>query len=224
MLKTSTAPRTRLGVEGLEDRAMMSVTSAYLGGDGWIYVAGNDSPSNVSVNQSGSWISVRDTTNGRVDWFSASGVQGVYFAGGNGSDDFRNNVSWLQTWAYGLGGNDYLEGYNAVDHLFGGDGDDTLVGYGDDDWLHGGNGTDKLYGMAGNDVLDGGNIYVDGHGTPNGYADVLVGGSGADSFRDDLVRRYRWSSGGYYYWDGSYYNQDYPQDLNLAEGDSTWSW
>ena len=130
--------------------------------------------SDVRVEQSGSTIVVRDYSNGFVQGFYSGSVGGVFFRGGASNDTVIDNVSWMRLWAEGQGGNDYLEGYNAADHLEGGAGNDTLVGYGGQDDLYGGMGTDYLYGMSGNDVLDGG---IDG------TADFLSGGTGADHFR-----------------------------------------
>ena len=76
----------------------------------------------------------------------------------------------IESYIYGLGGNDKLYGWDATvnlgepidlgpgakDHLYGGTGDDELYGRGNQDQLFGGMGSDKLDGGTGNDHLDGG--------------------------------------------------------------------
>jgi Ca2+-binding RTX toxin-like protein len=205
--------RANLGVEGLERRDTMSVASASAVGS-WIYLYGNDNPSDVRIEQTGSTIVVRDYSSGFVQGFYSGGISGVFFRGGASNDTVINNVSWLRLWAEGQGGNDYLEGYDARDHLEGGAGNDTLVGYGNLDDLYGGAGTDYLYGMAGNDNLDG--------GAGDWAADYLYGGAGADVFRTDMAPIYGRTSSGIWYIQ-SYYNRDFPMDFSHYELDSTYT-
>lgn len=82
------------------------------------------------------------------------------------------------TMAYGLGGNDTLNGSYLGDDLNGGDGNDSILGRGGADSLFGGTGTDFLAGDAGNDSLSGG----EGNDTLRGGAgnDRLAGGNGDD--------------------------------------------
>jgi Ca2+-binding RTX toxin-like protein len=213
MLKFTNAPRVSLSLESLEDRLALSATSVFMA-NGYLYVSGNDAPSQVRVNPGMSnEIVVSDSTNGLYQKFYSPSFRGVVFFGGNGNDSFVNNVSWLPVRAYGNGGNDYLEGYNAVDYLYGGSGDDTLVGFGAGDYLYGEGGTDTLYGMEGNDTLEG--------GTGDYCADRLYGGAGSDVFRTDMTPIYSWSNWGYWYISG-YYNRDFPQDFSFYELDSTY--
>lgn len=63
----------------------------------------------------------------------------------------------------GAGGNDQIEGNEAINILAGMDGDDTLMGYGGDDSLFGGGGKDLMDGGTGKDKMEGGlgnDIYV----------------------------------------------------------------
>ncbi len=175
--------------EALEARQVLSVANAYLTGGALVIVSDNSS-TQVSVNSTNSGIQLRETNSSRTWNYSASQVREVRFHGGNAADRFVNNVRTLPTKAWGNAGDDYLEGYSAVDEFYGGSGNDTLKGYGGNDILHGeagndtiygddgnddlygGTGTDKLYGGAGNDGLFGG----------IGETDRLEGGSGRDRF------------------------------------------
>jgi Ca2+-binding RTX toxin-like protein len=212
-MSKSNGLRATLGVDRLEQRDTMSVTTGSVAGN-WIYLYGNDNYSDVRIEQSGSTIVVRDYSNGFVQGFNTAGVSGVFFRGGASNDTVINNVSWLSLWAEGQGGNDYLEGYNAWDHLEGGAGNDTLVGYGGMDDLYGGAGTDTLYGMSGNDNLDG--------GAGDWASDYLYGGSGADVFRTDMAPVYGRTGSGIWYV-SSYYNRDFPMDFSFGELDSTYT-
>ena len=175
--------------EALETRQVLSVANAYLSGGALIIVSDNSS-TQVSVNSVNSNIQLRETNTNRTWDYSASSVREVRFHGGSAADRFVNNVRYMPTKAWGNAGDDYLEGYSAVDEFYGGSGNDTLRGYGGNDILHGeagndtiygdsgnddlygGTGTDKLYGGAGNDGLFGG----------IGETDRLEGGSGKDRF------------------------------------------
>jgi hypothetical protein len=123
----------------------------------------------------------------------------VPFVGGAADDRLVNYVRFLPMQAWGQGGNDYLEGYDAADILVGGSGNDTLVGYAGNDQMWGQDGHDTLRGMDGNDYLDGGTgsdgLYgqggndrlVGGYDSSFNYldggygADTLYGGYGLDT-------------------------------------------
>lgn len=168
---------SNLTLETLEDRTVLSVTSATLSG-GMLFLSCNNANSNAVVSLSGSSINVYDSTNGFSRSYASSLVNRVQFLGGSANDTFINNVSTLPIQAWGYGGNDYLEGYNGNDILVGGIGHDTLKGYGGNDqmWgeagndrLFGGTGTDRLYGGADNDWLEAGSA-----------AEIAVGDTGTD--------------------------------------------
>jgi Ca2+-binding RTX toxin-like protein len=178
--------RRNLQLEGLEKREMFAVSSLYLSG-GALAVYTDNAATSVTVSQMGPNIRVTDD-GANLFWdYAASQVGRVDFVGGAGNDRFINNVSNLATRAWGLGGDDYLEGYNNVDIFVGGDGNDTLVGYGGADQMWGQNGNDLLRGMNGADYLYGnaGNDHIDG-GADNDKmwggdgADILLGGTGDD--------------------------------------------
>ena len=85
--------------------------------------------------------------------------------------------------AFGLGGNDTLEGGAGNDLLVGDEGPDFLGGFVGNDLLTGGAGNDQLLGGRGADTLDGGT----GNDTLRGEtADSLAGGTYADSFVFDV--------------------------------------
>lgn len=177
---TSAGPRAaapEMLVESLEGRRLMAADTPRFEGSRLI-VTTDHAHTSVEVRPVGSEISVRDLSTGRSWNFAASTVGSVEFRGGNGNDRFVNYVRTLPVRAFGNGGNDYLEGYQAADHLDGGSGNDTLVGYGGNDTLVGGAGNDTLRGMSGADELwgdSGADVLSGGEGD-----DSLYGGSGAD--------------------------------------------
>ena len=133
------------------------------------------------------------------------GVDKIVFHGNGGDDTLINNTS-IPVDAYGGAGKDTLTGGGAGDYLNGGGEDDILNGGSGKDSLWGGigndslrgnDGLDYLYGEAGNDTLSGGN---------DNYGDVLIGGTGRDSFKIDPNYSF-------------FYANQFVIDLNAAEGD-----
>lgn len=136
-----------------------------------------------------------------------AGTSGQWLYGGLNNDRIYGNSG--DDWLFGGSGEDEIYGAGGVDHLYG-DGDrDTLAGGNGDDFLWGGGGADILYGQVGNDELHGGAgndrleggidndfLYGDGgldtlfgqggadwlEGGYDGQADVLWGGTEADTF------------------------------------------
>lgn len=96
---------------------------------------------------------------------AGTGVRSVVMDGGDGNDVLDGSAADVKLTVSGGAGNDVLKGGSKDDTLSGGDGNDTLTG---------GKGTDTLDGGAGNDSLD--------DGVKDGRQDVLIGGSGADTF------------------------------------------
>ena len=182
--RTSTSS---FAVEQLESRDMLSVTSLWFSGSRLVIQTDNAATA-VTVNPSGSNISIVEGGSGRSWSYPSSWIGDLEFQGGAGNDRFVNNVYSLPTRAFGFGGDDYLEGYNGNDVYVGGAGDDSLVGYGGNDQFWGQDGDDLLKGMAGNDSLyagagddkvvgGDGNDYLFGE---DGY-DAVIGGAGSDS-------------------------------------------
>lgn len=175
--KAKSREQRTLRLEQLESREMCAVDQLWFSGS-TLVVKTNNAPTTVEVWQSGSNVQIRDVSTARSWNYAASSVGQVEFQGGAGNDRFVNMISNLKVKAFGFGGNDYLEGYNAADQLMGGDGNDTLVGYGGDDLMYGGNGHDTLRGGNGNDQLVGeaGNDHLNGQAGN----DKMWGGLGND--------------------------------------------
>lgn len=164
-------------LEVLERRDVLSVSSLFFSGS-TLVVRSDAAGSNVEVSATLAGVEVRDLGANQSWSYAAAQVGYVEFQGGAGSDRFVNGVAALGCRAFGFGGNDYLEGYDAADALIGGTGDDELVGYGGNDVLYGQEDGDVLLGMAGNDLLFAG----DGNDRLNGGAgfDRLWAGNGDD--------------------------------------------
>jgi len=108
-----------------------------------------------------------------------SGVNEVWFRGGDGSDSLRVQGS-TAILAEGENGADDLRGGSGDDQLHGGAGNDQLRGIGGDDWLEGGNGGDTLSGGSGRDVLAGGNGNDQMNGGPGGDLFLIRQAEGND--------------------------------------------
>ncbi len=158
------APKTRLLVEGLEDRKLLTA-GITLGSDGIIHVEGHDDANRgemVSVRTlNNNTLSVYDDkievtmTYGRkvsvqsFDIWKTIGRQGtravtrVSYNGLAGNDSFTNTSS-VDAIADGGAGDDVLKGGIAKEVFIGGLGNDTLSGGLGNDKMDGGAGTDKL--------------------------------------------------------------------------------
>jgi Ca2+-binding RTX toxin-like protein len=147
---------------------------------------------------------------------AGQGISSVSLYGGDGADIFWNHLA-TSNYMYGGYGNDLMSGSDinppsnngtaiflqestpaiSNDYMEGGQGIDAIYGFGGNDTLYGGNGSDAgsivataggvitnfsviagLFGGDGNDFLDGGqgNDYLDG----GAGSDTLVGGTGND--------------------------------------------
>ncbi len=95
--------------------------------------------------------------------FAQGGAGDDVMTGGAGNDSFSGNA-----------GNDVITGNAGNDMIYGNLGNDTLSGDDGNDSLNGNDGTDTLLGGDDNDTLNGGGFDAD--------PDVLVGGTGADTF------------------------------------------
>src|SRR5262249_40552802 len=104
--------RTRLAVETLEDRALMSVTSVALSSAGVLQINCDDKADNVRLTDNGAGqIKVEDLTYSKPVWFAPTAqVKQVAFEG-NGGDDQLNAVAIsAPLLANGGTGNDVLKG------------------------------------------------------------------------------------------------------------------
>lgn len=167
----------QLGIESLEARDLLSVSSLWFNGTKLIVQTDNANTS-VAVNAGSAQVIINEVGTGRSWTYGAASVSEVQFVGGAGNDRFVNNISTLKVSGWGNGGNDYLEGYSVADYFDGGDGNDTVLGYGGNDTVFGGTGDDVLLGMGGNDQLVG----QDGNDRLNGRDgnDSAWGGNGDD--------------------------------------------
>ncbi|MCI0699821.1 MAG: hypothetical protein L0241_01880 [Planctomycetia bacterium] len=100
-----------------------------------------------------------------VNALAGTGVTNVVSDGGDGNDILNGRASNVKLQLFGGMGDDMLSGGNKADSLIGGEGNDSLKG---------GRGLDTLDGGGGNDTLN--------DGVKDTQQDVLVGGTGADTF------------------------------------------
>jgi Ca2+-binding RTX toxin-like protein len=107
-------------------------------------------------------------------------VEGLGSAAHLGTDTVRNvdaidfnsdtGAARIIVTVQGTPGNDFINGNNEANLVFGADGDDQLRGSGGADLINGGAGNDLLRGGAGTDHFDG--------GVDNGHVNPLIGGYG----------------------------------------------
>jgi len=175
--KPSARPRTQLGVEALESRALPA-SGVFQNSLGQVVIRGTDQGDTAQVSLSADGTHVVVDLNGAVSEFATATVTKVVFLGGKGDDTFHNNTG-IRSLAFGGMGNDTLVGGTGVDHLLGQDGNDVLSGQDGNDDLEGGNGDDQIDGGNGDDQLDGG----DGNDVINGEDgnDDMSGDSGNDT-------------------------------------------
>lgn len=181
-MTNSTLNRASLSLEGLDQRALPSVTPGVL--NGFLVLTSDGASDSVFVEDVGTQIRV--TVNGQVlGQVARSAFQGVGFIG-NGGDDTFVNASSLLAIADGGDGNDTLAGFsNSVNYFIGGNGDDVLIGGDGNDVLLGGSGDDVLFGRGGSDYVvgdDGSDREYGGHDPKDVYDDR---GTDADDFTDD---------------------------------------
>ncbi|MCE9565315.1 MAG: hypothetical protein K8U57_25050 [Planctomycetes bacterium] len=154
---------TKLLIEGLESREMMSVSSvAFNAGVVTVWTDNNATAVTATAGTTANSIKISDGGSSRT--WNYTGVSRVEFVGGAGNDRFVDNAGSINCNAWGNGGDDLLKGANGANQLMGGDGNDTLVG---------GTGNNKMWGGNGNDNL------IDLNGTA---ADFLQGDAGSDAY------------------------------------------
>ena len=145
-----------LGVEHLEPRQVLSVTSVSLASvnnpSASLVVKTDDSPSYVMISISNGVVTTTEWTRNRSWSFNRASFGFLTFLGGKGNDTLLSYVSDMRLVAYGNAGDDNLYGNGANDRLIGFSGNDRLRGDSGDDELYGGVGIDSLSGGMGNDI------------------------------------------------------------------------
>jgi Ca2+-binding RTX toxin-like protein len=123
----------------------------------------------LSITGPKNWIGIEDFADNFVAW-----------RGTGGSDSFTDDGGDIE--AYGMQGNDTLDGGGGADRVYGGEGNDSVSGGDGNDQLAGGSGADTLRGGAGDDSLQ-----AEGSDAPNaggqdapGTLNFLHGGAGND--------------------------------------------
>lgn len=156
-------PESRLIVESLEGRIVLTASIGFDARQGLVSIVGSEAGDVASVSTQGKNIVV-SLTGVTSKTFKASQVKLVDFKGLGGDDAFTNNTA-IRSRADGGAGSDTLRGGSGVDELRGGNdddrlfgniGNDTLYGGGGNDTVDGGAGNDREYGEAGDDDLYGG--------------------------------------------------------------------
>lgn len=177
------AAKTKLGMEGLEDRGLMSVSVGWDGGS-VLQITGDDSANIISVRDEGTTLRV--DVNGQASQpFPDATITSIVINGKGGGDTIRLDHPGQVVSDFALidggGGNDIIRGGSAGESLSGGTGNDTIFGNGGADIMSGGDGHDNLYGGSGGDVMNGG-AGNDGLFGGIGTKDTMEGGTGSDRF------------------------------------------
>ncbi len=118
----------RPGVEALEDRSLLSVSSVTVNGL-QLVIQADDAGSKVKTYQNGNTLTVEDDSHAgeapHVWNYNVTKFNRIVFDGGAGGDRFVNTAN-LPLTAHGGAGNDYLAGDNVSgDRLYGGGGFNT---------------------------------------------------------------------------------------------------
>ena len=153
------------------------------GNDNMIGGTGNDtyyldSLSDVVTENLGEGV---DTVRVSIDGYTlAANVENGIVQSGVGGLHLGGNL--LDNVLSGNSGDDTLSGDDGNDRLKGGDGGDNLQGGNGNDSLNGGFGHDLLQGGAGSDILDGGPKPFNTGEFGVLYDDVMIGGTGDDTY------------------------------------------
>jgi VCBS repeat-containing protein len=175
--RNRTAPRTRVELERLETREVLSGISLY---NGTLSISSSDKGDTVTISTVNTSNSNPYAGQLKVNWTRGDNqyeptryfdlyktlpagahqkaVTHIRFDGGAGADKVWNNTA-ISSELYGYAGNDELHGGSGKDVIYGGRGSDTLTG---------GDGNDELWAFSPNQF------------SPDGAADKLDGGAGDD--------------------------------------------
>jgi Ca2+-binding RTX toxin-like protein len=176
-------------VEMLEQRRLMTLTFDLESGILTVTGTSNAEAISVSVNGTDNSIYIVENSTTTYGPYSPSTItQYIKILAGGGNDSVyvdhegAGEVS-EKIMAYGDAGNDYIEGANLADTLYGGDGADQIRAYGGNDVIWAGAGNDTLYGGDGSDDLkcEGGDDLAYGDGVNETGDDTVYGGDGYDS-------------------------------------------
>jgi len=165
--------KTRLALQPLEGRDLMSVTSVTLTA-GTLQVTADNAADNIEIRQvihgHGSSVTVSDKTSPtNASWsFNAGSVQRIVVKT-NGGNDRVDSTAAKPTTVWGGDGNDLILTGNGSDSLYGGAGNDSVYGGAGNDRIYGDAGVNQLRGESGNDSLFAGS-----------RMDVVDGGVGVD--------------------------------------------
>ena len=147
---------------------------------GEVQIGGTNDDDRALVTQSGNTVTV--TQEGfSTETFPASSVNFISFIGLRG-DDFFENRTGIDSFAFGQVGSDTLIGGSGNDRLIGNGQDDILIGNGGDDVIVAGIGDDQVDAGDGNDRVigvNGFNVIRGGLGN-----DTIFGGLGDDTITD----------------------------------------
>lgn len=207
VVRPAPARNARLGVEGLDERVVLSSTAGTIGdGVAWTFsynaatqvytftVNDTDAAHTISLNERtnnaaegepgygdtrpvGIDVQMGEYEGGSPDFAAGSKIQ-IVVNGKGGNDAIRNNTRFA-SYLYGDAGNDQLTGGSGVDHLLGGAGADVLIGGQGADVLKGGDGADQLWGDGRASRVVGGKLFY--VSSSAGGNDVMEGGAGNDS-------------------------------------------
>jgi Ca2+-binding RTX toxin-like protein len=198
----TTARRSALSLEGLDDRTMLSVTTGSLaGGITWSFdynPASKVGTFTVTGTSGADNLALQDVTldaNPGEPGYGDTRAYGVKVVNQNGHDEggvsFHPASTIKVVVNAGAGNDTVLNGSRFASTLNGQAGNDSLTGGANADVLDGGDGNDTLGGGDGNDTL------VGGSGN-----DLLIGGMGSDSLSGGAGDDQLWGDHGARKWVG----------------------
>lgn len=141
------------------DEAGVSLTA-----DGILCIVGTDYLENVQVSEDGTqWKVVTEFNKGEPgewkeeEWYAAAAVNKVYVILQNGDDYVQLGALNEETIVDGGCGDDYIEGSDNAETIYGNKGNDDIQGNSGNDIIYGGYGIDEIQAGNGNDT-----VYTDG--------------------------------------------------------------
>ncbi len=177
---------TTLAVETLEQRAMLSVTAAFLPSTGQLTIRGDglDNVVEVSRDAAGSLLINNGAVRIKGGTPTVANTARIVLLGNAGNDTLslnESNGALPAAQLIGGAGNDTLIGGSGADQLFGQAGNDTLLGKGGNDFLFGGSENDVLTGGDADDLVFGESGNDRMVWNPGDDTDLNEGGEGIDT-------------------------------------------